>query len=73
MMILNDASGKPSTMRLLVIFVVMVYTLVWAWLSIKDQAMYEIDIEQVTLIVGLFGAKAVQAFAEQRGKVNDNG
>lgn len=66
---MSDASGKPSHMRWLVTFVVVIVTGVWAILSMKDGAMYEMDWQQVLLVVGPFFAKAYQAHAEQRKTV----
>ena len=47
-------------MRLLVMFVVMAITGVWAYLSCVKGEMQPIDIDKVVLILGSLGFKAIQ-------------
>ena len=63
---LNDITGKTSLMRLAVFFIVVVYTVTWAVISVKNNQLQYVDIDQVIMVIGPLFAKATQAFAEHK-------
>jgi hypothetical protein len=61
--IYSDDGGNPSSMRLLVAFVVAAQVLVWAYCSIKSGVLQPLALENTASIIGPL---AVQAW--QKGK-----
>lgn len=59
-MLVAGSSGEPSTMRVAMLLVVIAMLVNWVYLTIHTGVMQKMDWEQVSLILGMFGAKAVQ-------------
>jgi len=62
----NDPTGKTSSSRLLYVFCVVVFMLVWAWNS-RD-GLVKIDPEWIGIFAVMAGQKSSQAFAERGTK-----
>ena len=56
----STQAGEPSSMRLLVAFVVVLKLSVWAYLCIKSGQNIPFSVEDIGVIVGVLGAKAYQ-------------
>lgn len=62
----SDSEGKTSSSRVVYIFVVMVFMIVWGYISMKSGAMVMIDPEWIGILAVFAGQKSSQAFAENR-------
>lgn len=58
--LLAGSSGDPSTMRVAMLLVITATLVNWVYLTIHSGVMQKMDWEQVSLILGMFAAKAVQ-------------
>ncbi len=69
---LKDPSGKLSEARVLEFSVIIIFMLVWAWISIKQGYMMDIDMSMVAIISVLAGKKGIQSFAEHKNNGKEN-
>jgi hypothetical protein len=63
---------QPSTMRVLALIVVVPVMVVWTVLCIKKGEFIIPDARIITLIVSVFGSKAIQSFAENISGSSNN-
>lgn len=57
----TDKTGKTSMMRLMVMFVIIIYMITWSRLCIAEGNLIAIDWQQAATIIGALFAKAYQA------------
>lgn len=58
--ILEDNGGNPSSMRILVAFIVVIQMIGWAFVCFKTTTLPPMDWQQVATVIGALGVKAYQ-------------